>query len=270
VKRETIDSVLGKLSYRVSSQKMLVELSFSGSPLFVIHLGGIKTFIDALFEPGKQEPRIQQVANAFLELYRQRYPTVKRGLKDFDTKERLCFTQLIDLMDQLRTKYPDFNLNYRRYLYIHFKFYSENFNTAPKPSYFVTDNAVRRTDELIQHFDAKWPGDEKIDTYFKEKPSKAGPKAIPDAVKAKPSIDIRLTGLQVWTTNVDAETPLKDNARFQSMKSKVLHETATLYEARYVRDCYLIRNSADTMSNSIEGYIEKLEALAVELGVKLK
>lgn len=269
-RREIIDSVLSRVSYRVNSTKMVLEINHDEKPLVIINLNNIKGMIDSLFGQEKTEPRIQQVANVFLELYKKRYPSVKKGFKDFDKKDQNHFQQIVDIIDGFNKKYPEFKLNYRRYLNVHFAFYKNNFNTAPKPSFFVTDNAVRRTDEAIQFFEEKWPGDQELDSYFANNISKASPKSKAEEKSQEPTQDIRLTGLQIWTTNDDKDTPLRDNSRFQALKARVLKGTASIYEARYVRDCYHARNSVDTMPGEVGDYIQDLEDLAQKLNVKLR
>lgn len=278
-KRENIEHALSKLSYGINAQKKLIQLSIGNKPLATFHLEQVKTFIDyALMETlvvGSEiaESRMSQVATAFLELYRKRYPTSKKNIRDFNADEKKSLKQLLDMMDSLNERYPEAKLNYQRYLKIHFFFYAHNFGTAPKISFFATDNAAIRADHMLEYFDGEWPGEEQVDEYFKQHISPASPKAkAREDVKAnqKPTQDIRLTGLQIWTTNLDKETQLKDNSKFLELKNKVLRETATIYEARYVRDCYHIRNSADTMPNEIDEYILKLESLAQNLGINLK
>lgn len=263
-----LEEALSKWSYRVSTKKLIIELSFSSQPVLTLNLNGLKAFTDEVFYKKETQSRVSQVCLAFLELYRKRYPTVKKSIKDFQPKEKLCFQQILDIIDGLNEKYPEFKLNYNRYLRIHFLFYSDNFNTAPKPSYFTTDNAVRRTDQLIRHFDEQWPGDAIVEDYFKTNPSQASPKA--KEVGQEKTHDIRLTGLPIWTTTHDTDTSLKDNSKFQSHKARVLNQTASIYEARYVRDCYHVRNSVDTMPAAIDEYIEELEQLAQTLNIKLR
>lgn len=272
-KRGVLESTLERWSYQINSTKMLIGLTYRDQTVLVLHLKPLRTFIDELFNGPLEESRqarLSQVSLAFLAMYRKRYPTTKKALKDFNVREQHNFGQILDLIDGFNKKY-EIGLTYQKYLSVHFAFYANNFNTAPKPSFFITDNAVRRTDEMIQHFNGKWPSEADLAAYFKDNLSPASPKAKAEVQKKNETThDIRLTGLQIWTTDNDSGTALKDNSRFQSLKARVLNETATIYEARYVRDCYDLRDSRDTMPPEVEDYIEMLEALANKTGVKLK
>ena len=138
-----LESILSKWSYRINSKKLLLELSFGGAPVLVLHLQGLRRFTDEVFSGKAEEEsaRVSQLAKAFIEMFSRRYPTVKKSLKDFKAVEKKNFRQILEIIDSLNARYPEAALTYQRYLKIHFLFYAHNFETAPKPSFCSAGSA---------------------------------------------------------------------------------------------------------------------------------
>lgn len=267
--KSALELLLTKWSYRVNSTKKILELSYKDEPVLVLHLKALRNFTADVFpeEVKASSTRESQIAQAFLTLYKKRYATTKNSLRDFNKEEKKCLVQIGQIIDDLNGRYPDFKLNYERYLSIHFIFYAQSFNTAPKVSFFVTDNAIIRTTKLMETFNS-WPSQSHVENYFKNNISPASPKFV-EAEDKKPKRDIRLVGRPIYLSRTDIDTPLKDNDSFQELKGKIFNDSATYYEAVFVQECYIKRGAVETMDNRIPAYILKLKKIAKEQGIEL-